>query len=89
MEIILQIVGFGWQDLIQFYVAPDHMVLDYLVCGWPVLREWDIMKHLDTIMFVQKDFAEIASLPLIETGDDNILFTDIDDQEIAQTIFYV
>ena len=47
LEIILQIVGFGWQYLIQFHVASDRMVLYHLVCGWPVLRkEWGcIMKN--------------------------------------------
>ena len=68
-------------------MAGFYVVLDYLVCGWPVLIEWDVMKHLVPIMFVQKDCAEIAFLPLIETGDGNISFTDMDDQEIATDDF--
>ena len=63
------------------------MVLDHLVCGWPALGDWDVMKHLDTIMFVQKDFPEIASLPLIETGAGNTSLTDMDDPEISTDDF--
>ena len=46
------------------------------------------MKNLEPIMVVQKDFPEIASLPLVETGDGNMLFTDMDDQVIETDDFY-
>ena len=90
VEVLLQVVWFGWQDLVEFHVAPEHMVLDHLVCGWPVLRNWEegwgnIMKNLEIIITAQKDVPEMASL--METSDGNILFADMDDQIIETDDF--
>ena len=38
VQVMVGVVGFGWQNLLAFYIAPPHMVLDYLVCGWSILR---------------------------------------------------
>jgi hypothetical protein len=83
MEVCVRVVGFNYQNIIEFYVAPDHMALERMVCGWPTLQDWHILESLDTILLVQREFPEIASLPVSEGTDGNIIFNDIDERMVA------
>ena len=73
LELMIGVVGFGWEIYISFLYCT---VLDYLVCGWPMLKYWGILKNLDTVLLIQKDCPEIAGLPLSPLGDANIKFLD-------------
>jgi hypothetical protein len=75
MTMSVNLEGTDMTSIVRFYVAPEHVVLDGLVMGWPELDACGWMPRLEDVRVLQR---EMGLLGRADPFDGNISFSDMD-----------
>jgi hypothetical protein len=84
IELLIQIAGTTSQRVVEFQIAPEFIILDGFVLGWPEIQGWGLLPHLDRVLVLQR---ELGLLGVADPGDGNMLFKGMDGDQVETDNF--